>query len=173
MSGTRDTVRGREIGARAQLPLLDRLLDDAPEDERDPPMSAAEAMAALRRGVRRDLENLLNARRRWRSWPAHLKELETSPLAYGIPDFTAGAFNDPRRRQRLRQDIEDTIRRFEPRFVSVHVTLIEREDEQLDGTLHLRIDAELHADPAPEPIAFDTLLDAAADLVLVRGQDGV
>jgi type VI secretion system protein ImpF len=171
MSGTREDRRGREIGARAQLPLLDRLIDDAPDDMRDPPMSAAEAMAALRRGVRRDLENLLNARRRWRSWPAQFSELDTSPLAYGIPDFTAGAFSDHRRRERLREDIEETIRRFEPRFVSVHVTLIEREESALDGTLHLRIDAELHADPAPEPIAFDTLLDAAADLVVVRGQD--
>lgn len=170
MSGTRETQRGREIGARAQLPLLDRLCDDAPDETRDAPMSASEAMAALRRGVRRDLENLLNARRRWRSWPDHLKELETSPIAYGIPDFTAGAFSDPRRRERLRQDIETAIRRFEPRFLSVHVTLIEREDQDLDGTLQLRIDAELHADPAPEPISFDTLLDAAADLVLVRGQ---
>ncbi len=171
MSGTREDRRGREIGARAQLPLLDRLIDDAPDDARDPPMSAAEAMAALRRGVRRDLENLLNARRRWRSWPAQFAELDTSPLAYGIPDFTAGAFSDHRRRERLREDIEQTIRRFEPRFVSVHVTLIEREESALDGTLRLRIDAELHADPAPEPIAFDTLLDAAADLVVVRGQD--
>lgn len=171
MSGTPEERRAREAGARAQLPLLDRLLDDAPDEARDPPMSAAEAMAALRNGVRRDLENLLNARRRWRSWPPQFTELATSPVGYGIPDFTAGAFSDPRRRERLREDIEAAIRRFEPRFVSVHVSLVEREDDVFDGTLRLRIDAELHAEPAPEPVVFDTLLDATADLVVVRGVD--
>ena len=94
MSGRGGTGRPARPTARVQLPLLDRLIDDAPDQERDPPMSAAEAMAALRNSVRRDLEALLNARRRWRSWPARLTELASSPLGYGIPDFAAGAFND-------------------------------------------------------------------------------
>ena len=59
-------------------------------------------MAALRNSVRRDLEALLNARRRWRSWPAHMTQLATSPIGYGIPDFASGAFNDARRREELR-----------------------------------------------------------------------
>ena len=59
-SNRRDSGRGE--AHRAQLPLLDRLIDDAPDTERDPPLSSAEAMGALRRGVRRDIEALLNAR---------------------------------------------------------------------------------------------------------------
>ena len=57
-------------------------------------------------------------------------------------------------------EIEETIRRFEPRFLSVRVTLIDAED-RLETTLRLRIEAVLHAEPAPEPVTFDTLVDPA------------
>jgi type VI secretion system protein ImpF len=157
----------RGATARAQAPLLDRLIDDAPDQQRDPPMSAADSLIALRNSVRRDLEALLNARRRWRSWPSRLTELATSPIGYGIPDFAAGAFNDAGRREELRIEIENTIRRFEPRFLSVRVHLIDAKD-RLETTLRLRIEALLHADPAPEAVAFDTLVDPTTDDVVVR-----
>ena len=99
------------------MPLLDRLIDDAPDRERDPPMAAAETMQHLRQSVRQELEALLNARRRWRSPPRDLTELPASPLGYGIPDFAAGVFNNQGERDRLRLEIEATIRRFEPRFL--------------------------------------------------------
>jgi len=165
----RDIRADRE--PRTQLPLLDRLIDDAPETLRDPPLSAAESMALLRRSVRRDLEALLNARRRWRSWPDGYGELAVSPIGYGLSDFTAGAFNDPRLRDHLRALIEDTIRRFEPRLANVRVRLVDSPGE-LDATLRLRIDAVLYADPAPEPVAFDTLVDAATARVQVRANAG-
>lgn len=152
---------------RVQSSLLDRLIDDAPDQERDPALSAVDSMVALRNSVRRDLEALLNARRRWRSWPAHMTQLATSPIGYGIPDFGSGAFSDAHRREELRQEIEATVRRFEPRFLSVHVTLIDAQD-RLDATLRLRIDAVLHAEPAPEAVAFDTLVDPMTDEIVVR-----
>jgi type VI secretion system protein ImpF len=119
---------GRGTTARVQAPLLDRLIDDAPDQERDVPSSAGDSMIALRNSVRRDLEALLNARRRWRSWPTRLTQLATSPMGYGIPDFASGAFSDARRREELRLEIEDTIRRFEPRFLSVRVQLIDNKE---------------------------------------------
>jgi type VI secretion system protein ImpF len=155
---------------RAQLPLLDRLLDEAPDRPRDEPLSANEALAALRRSVQRDLEALLNARRRWQSWPKSLKELAKSPVGYGIPDFAAGAFNDPRQRESLRAEIEDTIRRFEPRFASVHVTLADRET-RTDAMLRLRIEAILRAEPVPEAVAFSTMLDATTADITLRPDD--
>jgi len=166
LSGTANGRRDRgEL--RAQLPLLDRLLDDAPDRERDRVLSNAEVLDALRASVRRDLQSLLNARRRWQSWPPSLRELAQSPVGYGLPDFAAGAFGDPTRRESLRREVEDTIRRFEPRFLSLKVHLLEAEDT-LTGTLRLRIEALLDADPAPEPVGFDTLLDTGRDEVLVR-----
>jgi type VI secretion system protein ImpF len=153
--------------ARVQASLLDRLIDDAPGQERDPVVSAADSMAALRVSVRRDLEALLNARRRWRSWPVRMAQLKTSPLNYGIPDFASGAFNDARRREELRIEIEDAIRRFEPRFLTVKVHLVDTK-ERLESTLRLRIEAVLHAEPAPEAVMFDTLVDPTTDEVTVR-----
>jgi type VI secretion system protein ImpF len=155
----------------AQLPLLDRLIDEEPDKLRDPRLSSAESVAALRRSVRRDLEALLNTRRRWRSWPERYTELGVSPLGYGIADFSAGAFNDPRRREWLRSDVEQTIRRFEPRLVRLRVSLIDSKDD-LEARLRLRIEGLLRVDPAPEPIAFDTLVDAATAEVLVRAGTG-
>lgn len=159
---------GTRAPVRVQASVLDRLIDDAPDQPRDPPLSAADSLTALRQSVRRDLEALLNARRRWRSWPKSMPELATSPVGYGIPDFSAGAFNDARRREELRLEVEDTIRRFEPRFLSVRVQLAESR-EQLETTLRLRIDAVLHAEPAPEAVTFDTVVDPTTDAVLVRG----
>ena len=159
--------RARTADLRARLPLLDRLIDEAPEKEREPAPSAAETLALLRRSVRRDLEALLNARRRWRSWPAGYGELAVSPVGWGIADFSAGAFNDRSRRDALRAEIEATIRRFEPRLANLRVSLVDRKD-QLASTLRLRIDALLLVEPAPEPIAFDTLIDAATAEVEVR-----
>lgn len=157
----------RQAPVRIQASVLDRLIDEAPDQPRDPTISAADSLLALRQSVRRDLEALLNARRRWRSWPRTMTELATSPLGYGVPDFGAGAFNDAARREELRLEIEDTIRRFEPRFLSVRVHLVEQR-EHLDTTLRLRIDAVMHAEPAPEAVTFDTLVDPTTDDVVVR-----
>jgi type VI secretion system protein ImpF len=158
--------RGEQV-QRAQLPLLDRLIDDAPDVERDASISVAEAIALLRRSVRRDIEALLNARRRWRSWPDSYEELALSPVGYGISDFSAGAFNDAAQRDRLRAQIENMIRRFEPRLAQVRVVLLDA-DNTLEATLRLRIEALLRTEPAPEPIAFDTLVDAATAEVQVK-----
>jgi type VI secretion system protein ImpF len=159
--------RGGEQRQRAQLPLLDRLIDDAPDVARDAAVSLAEAVVLLRRSVRRDIEALLNARRRWRSWPEGYDQLAMSPVGYGITDFAAGAFNDPAQRDRLRSQIEQTIRRFEPRLAQVHVVLVDS-DNTLDATLRLRIEALLRTEPAPEPIVFDTLVDPATAEVQVK-----
>ncbi len=159
--------RGGAEPFAARLSLLDRLIDDAPERLRDPPLSAGEALATLERSLRRDLEALLNAHRRWRSWPEAYGALKLSPIAWGVSDFTAGAFNDPRRREELRAEFEETIRRFEPRLAEVEVSLVEAKDP-LAPTLRLRIEGLLRVGPEPEPIAFDTLFDAATAAVEVR-----
>ena len=170
MSG-RGSPGARGTASRVLVPLLDRLIDDAPDQARDPVISASESLVLLRQSVRRDLEALLNARRYWDVWDREkLNELAVSPLSFGIPDFTAGAFNDPARRETLRLDIEDAIRAFEPRFLSVRVTLNDTK-ATLESTLRLRIDAVLHAEPMPEPIVFDTIVDPATEHVVVRTND--
>jgi type VI secretion system protein ImpF len=147
----------RPASRPVQLPLLDRLrAEDAP----DTPHDAAGDLEALRQSVRRDLEMLLNARRRWRAPPASLRELACSPLLYGIPDCAALRYGDRRERERLRAEIERILRDYEPRLVRVRVTLREP-DDVLDGTLRLHIDAMLHAEPAPAPVAYETVIEGA------------
>jgi type VI secretion system protein ImpF len=164
-------VRGKQGLPVAQLSILDRLIDETPDKVIDRQLSHGETLDALRRSVRRDLEALLNTRRRWRSWPDGYAELALSPVGYGIADFSSGAFNDPRRREWLRQEVEQAIRRFEPRLVRLRVMLMDPKDE-LEATLHLRIEGLLRTEPAPDPIAFDTLVDAATAEVLVKASAG-
>jgi type VI secretion system protein ImpF len=154
---------------RAQLPLLDRLIDVDPSQQTDTPLSASAAMDVIRVSICNDLEELLNTRRKWRSWDPQLAELEHSLAGFGLPDFASGAFNELRRREELCHLIEDSIRRFEPRIVDLKVTLVEVTDK-ISGTLRLRIDALLHAEPAPEPIAFDTVVNLLNKNVTVLEQ---
>lgn len=170
--GGRGEAAARRAPVRALQPLIDRLMDDHPDAQQDRPVGSVEALAILRASVRRDLEALLNTRRRHRSPPAELDELDTSSVGYGIPDFTAGTMNDPKRRDALRAEIEATIRRFEPRLATVKVTISGRNDG-MDPTMRLRIDGLLHAEPAPEPIAFDTTIDVATSEVDVTSRDDV
>ncbi len=164
-----DTI-GRSPAGRVQLSLLHRLMDAEPEVLSDPPISAATAMDCLRASIRADLEALLNSRRRWRSWDAHLTQLDRSLVGFGLSDFAAGAFNDPRRREELRLLVETCIRRFEPRIASLTVTLLETADT-LSATMRLRVEALLEADPSPEQITFDTMVDLLTTNVTMQAKE--
>jgi len=165
-----DTLAGTS-SRRAQLPLLDRLIDADPSQQIDTPLSASAAMDVVRVSICRDLEELLNTRRKWRSWDPRLAQLERSLAGFGLPDFASGAFNEPRRRDELCRLIEACIRRFEPRIVNLKVTLVEAAADRVSGTLRLRIDALLHAEPAPQPIAFNTVVNLLDKNVTVLEQE--
>ena len=148
--------------------ILDRLLDDNPGQAHDPLRTSGFLLRELKKSVRRDLENLLNTRYRCREIPTHLEELETSLLNYGIPDFTGAVFANEDDRKDLRRIIERIIRRFEPRFKEVTVHL-DTKSTSIDRVIRFRIDALLHADPAPEPVVFDSQLEPSSNLFFVSG----
>ncbi len=174
MSDVRRTLgfeaKGPARARRAQLPLLDRLIDAEPAEQTDRALSTSAVMDVLRASVCNDIEELLNTRRRWRSWNPDLSHLKHSLVAFGLPDFASGAFNDPRRREDLRLLVEECIRTFEPRITNLKVSLVEATD-RTSGTLRLRIDAMLRAEPAPEPIIFDTVVDLVAKTVTVSEEE--
>lgn len=153
---------------RVRLPLLDRLLDADPDAPRDPPLTQPLAVEALRAAVARDLEALLNARRRRVPLDPRLVELPRSVVGYGIPDPTAGTFSQEETRQALAREVEAAIRRFEPRLTNVHVTAPKLERDATDRTLRLRVEAVLRTDPVPEGIAFETVLRPSTLDVAVR-----
>lgn len=153
---------------RIRLPLMDRLLDADPDSPRDPPLSQSLAIEALRLAVRRDIEALLNARRRRLPPEPGLAELPLSPVGYGVPDPTAGSFTEEERRTALSREIQQTIARFEPRLTNIRVQLRRDEREAIDRVLRLRIEAILRTDPVPEHISFETLVRPTTLDVAVR-----
>lgn len=149
--------------------VLDRLIDFEPELTKETAKSRAQVLRELKDSVRRDLENLLNTRWRCISWPPNFEELDVSVVNYGIPDFTGANMSLASEREELRRTIERIIRQFEPRFKTIKVVLLENRDE-FDRTLRFRIDALLHAEPAPEPVIFDSQLQPTATTFEVRQQ---
>jgi type VI secretion system protein ImpF len=149
--------------------ILDRLLDDEPENRQEALPSRGQLLREMTDSVRRDLEELLNTRWRCRSWPEEWNELDTSLVSYGIPDFTGAGMSSPEDREKFREDVEKTIRKFEPRFKSVRVSLVPNPDPA-DRTLRFRFDALLHAHPAPEPVVFESRLEPATKSFEVESQ---
>lgn len=111
----------------------------------------------MKKYVFRDVENLLNTRRKILPVPDAHKEVNSSLFVYGIRDFTS---QDPRGeflRQELRSDIEKTILQFEPRLQNLSVLL--EESEQSERGIIFRISALMVVEPEVEQVTFDTVLD--------------
>jgi type VI secretion system protein ImpF len=149
--------------------ILDRLIDDDPDADSELPLSQAQVLSQLRESVRRDLENLLNTPWRWQSWSPELRELTRSLVAYGIPDVAAENLGSTTARQDFFRVVERVVRTFETRFSNVRIEPVDNVN-RLDRTLRFRIHAMLHAFPAPEPVVFDSALDASTGTFEVTGE---
>lgn len=150
--------------------VLDRLLDDAPEVSKEAPMSRNQVLRELKESVRRDLETLLNTR--IRNLPiGGWKELRQSLVNYGLPDVSGTSLGSAKEREEFCKVVQATIQQYEPRFKAAKVQLLSNA-EPLDRTLRFRIDALLHADPAPEPIVFDSVFQPANEHFEVKGTNG-
>lgn len=155
----------KERNLRASI--LDRLFDDDPSVSVDSERSRQRKLKDLRNSVRRDLESLLNARYRVISPPEEYHELSTSLLNYGLPDLATVNMLDVVKRQEFTRNIEGIIRTYEPRFKSVKVSYVDN-TRKTDRTLRFRIDAIMYADPAPEVVVFDSILEPVLRTVTVE-----
>ena len=151
-------MRASDDKRRLASSVVDRLLHE-PGDMRSLP-TAGQDIRQLKLSVRRDLENLLNTRRRCVESPADYRELRDSLVEYGIPDFTGLNMSVPAERERARLEIERVIRRYEPRLKSVAVT-VQTNANKFDRTLRLRITGVLRTEPIPERVVFDSELEPA------------
>jgi type VI secretion system protein ImpF len=70
----------------------------------------------------------------------------------------------------LALEVEQVIKRFEPRLQSVRVEIVET-GEDLERKLRLRVAAILRTDPIVEPISFETVIEAVSHEVHVAEQD--
>lgn len=147
--------------------ILDRLIDEAPENSREAPTSAQQFLRDLRLSVRRDVENLLNTRQRFDAAPDGMQILFDSVYEYGIPDVAGTNLSSKRRRDEFLKRIEGELRKHEPRFKTVKV-VPSVEPGAGQRSLHFRIEAMMHAEPAPEQIQFDSRIEPVTRAFQVR-----
>jgi len=138
--------------------ILDRLLDNDPGNNVEVDPDQHQKLKQLRDSVRRDLENLLNTRFRMIAPGDDHTEIQSSLLNYGLPDLATVNISDKDKRNEFVQHLENILIEYEPRFKSVKVRYMDNADT-LDRTLRFRIDATLYADPSPEVVVFDSVLE--------------
>ena len=145
-----------EKNLNAQASILDRLLDSDPRVSGEPVRDRI-SIRQIKDAVIRDLENLLNTRRQILVPSPEYHEVHNSLYMYGLQDFTMKNPASPMVKQKLRQVIERTIARFEPRLKNVTVQIEAPGQNARD--LRFRITAMLIMEPITEPVIFDTYFD--------------
>ena len=156
----------RDEDIRITPSLLDRLIDMEPTASKDPPKSRFTGVQELKAGVRRDLEWLLNTRSHGDETVSEDAEVRRSVVFYGMPDILGLDPKTPAERKRLVKSLETAIRRFEPRFLDLKITL-EPVDE-IERQVKFRVEAKLDMEPAPEPIIFDTVIASGSGEFAVK-----
>ncbi len=137
--------------------LLDRLMDSEPGVSRESPQNRFTTIRQVKAAVTRDLEKLLNTKETITILPPSCSELDHSLFTYGLSDFTSHTPRSQTLRQRLHQEIEKKISRFEPRLKNVGIRL--EASVQTERNLRFKIVGLLVIDPVTEPVMFDTYFD--------------
>lgn len=138
--------------------IIDRLFDDDPGNQNEIDPGQHQKIKQLRQSVRRDLESLMNARFRVMEPGEEYHELDKSLLNYGLPDLATINITDLDKRKEFTAKMGKILKEFEPRFKEVSVSYLDNKDST-DRTLRFRIDATLYADPSPEVVVFDSILE--------------
>ena len=149
---------------RLMTSVLDRLVEEPAATGAALRQRDVEDVAQLMRDVARDLESLLNTRRRCLAPPSEYKHLNASLIEYGIPDFTGLNMSLPSEREQTRAAIERAIRQFEPRLRNVVVAVLTNVNKA-DRRLRLRITGVLRTEPVPERVEFDSEVDPSTATV--------
>jgi len=162
----------RPTTTQALMPsVLDRLIDFEPNRQVESVPSRNQVIRELRESVRRDLEFLLNTRRRCDSVSQEWKTLEDSVINYGIPDYTGVNLNNDDDRENFAKLIQKIILQFECRFKSVNISVLTN-DTSMDRTFRFRIDALLKIEPAVKPVVFDSSMEPVSRSINVKDFEG-
>lgn len=149
------------------LSLLDRLIDDSPEQAIEPIADVARTMERVKLGLRRDLEGLLNSKRPYSLWLAQAPDVAGTIVDFGLPDLSTEDFGTPAVRERIRRLIQAVIRAHEPRLKKVEV-----ETDGAPGVtgVRFRISAVLTLAARDEDVSYEAALrptDRAIDVELL------
>ncbi len=148
--------------------VLDRLIDLNPTARTEPQANRAASLRQLKASLRRDLEWLLNTRQTPEAILEGNLEIRKSLFNYGLPDTTAMGVHSNQDQNRMLWMLESAVTTFEPRLMGVRVTL-----EPIEGNarmLRFQIQGLLKIDPAPERVAFDTVLELTRGEYAVKGE---
>lgn len=120
----------------------------------------------LRELVCRDLAVLLNSTSLDTSVDlSELPLVQRSVLNFGLPSYVGRSPRSLELRE-VARDVEEVIRRFEPRLTEVRVTPDSAVDDD-EHQINLRIDAQLWSQPAPQRLVLRTRICTDSGQVLV------
>ena len=137
------------------LSLLDRLIDDAPDERQEAAQSEETAFERLKLGLRRDLEGLLNGKRPHATWLARTPEVADTMVGFGLPDLSTEDFGTASARERIRRMIATCIRTYEPRLARVEVDV---DGAPTSTGVRFRISAVLRVEEYEEQVTYDARL---------------
>jgi type VI secretion system protein ImpF len=160
-----------EIERPVRPSVLDRLIDDDPSSNVEPPLTRSQSVRVFKTSLRRDLEWLLNARRIITPVPEECEEVARSVYTFGLPDITSMSKDSRESFERLARLIQSAIDVFEPRLGDVTVHLADGEARLLRD-VHFVIDGILKLDPMPERVQFDTRQDERGAMKVQEGVGG-
>ncbi|CAN5806922.1 type VI secretion system baseplate subunit TssE [soil metagenome] len=147
------------VADRLQPALLDRLVDEHPEEKVESRERRVMNMAQLRRAILRDLQWLLNAQARPSSDDVYgYPNIASSVLNFGLPD-SAGQSITGRRRAEVRAAVERAIQQFEPRLLPKQLRVTEVDSESGRNKLIFEIAGEIAPLPMPESLFVRTEVD--------------
>lgn len=159
-----------ELERTVQWSVLDRLIDTEPTNALEAPLTWAQSVRELKRGLRRDLEWLLNTRSFPEEIGEELEETGSSVFTYGLPDFSSYSTGSLETRARLERALKQALERFEPRLFNVTVTTVEGQQTVDRRIMRFLIAGWLRMDPAPQQVSFDTRLELARGEYRVAGE---
>ncbi len=140
--------------------LMDRMIDSTSESSDDMDSLTIDGWNWRNHldGIIRDLQALLNTRQQFHDFElTDFPEARRSFLTYGLPEFDVTARRDVDVQHALKVALEAALKRFEPRLINVKLQYIE--DKTAMRVACFRLEALVHARPAPRRVCFDTRLD--------------
>ena len=146
---------------RLQPCLIDRLVDDEPDKQKEPRERRVFSMRQLRAAVLRDLSWLLNASSKTNTGElADFPEASMSVINYGMPDYT-GRTVSVLTPGELEQAIRKAIEFFEPRILkgSLRVTTAPRREQPGFNTVAIEVNGDMWAQSVPEHLLLRTEVD--------------
>lgn len=124
------------------------------------PATRSQSVRFFKEALKRDLEWLLNTRQPPLPEVVGYPAARASIVNFGLPDITAMGLASASDHRQLRLAIEACLRNFEPRLMDVRVSV--EDSDKVDRRLRFHIEGNMRLDPAPEEIAFDTVLELSS-----------